>query len=94
MVETAHLTSQVARRLLPEPEVNVFDRSEAAKAIREHVVTEYHLCGSCAMGVVVDEWLRVKGVKGLRIVDASVPPITSVATSWQARMRWQRKRQI
>lgn len=74
VVETAHLTSQVARRLLPEPEVNVFHRSEAAKAIHEHVATEYHPCGSCAMGVVVDERLRVKGVKELRTVDGSVFP--------------------
>ncbi|SLM40510.1 aryl-alcohol dehydrogenase protein [Lasallia pustulata] len=74
VVETAHLTSQVARRLLPEPEVNVFHRSEAAKAIHEHVATEYHPCGSCAMGVVMDERLRVKGVKELRTVDGSVFP--------------------
>jgi choline dehydrogenase-like flavoprotein len=26
------------------------------------------------MGVVVDEWLRVKGLAGLRVVDASVMP--------------------
>ena len=43
----------------------------------------YHLCGSCAMGSniktsVVDNRLRVHGVQGLRIVDASVfPNITS-----------------
>ncbi|GJH08116.1 GMC family oxidoreductase N-terminal domain-containing protein [Caballeronia novacaledonica] len=43
----------------------------------------YHLCGSCAMGAdaatsVVDARLRVHGVDGLRIVDASVfPNITS-----------------
>jgi choline dehydrogenase len=43
----------------------------------------YHLCGSCAMGVdaatsVVDARLRVHGIDGLRIVDASVfPNITS-----------------
>jgi choline dehydrogenase len=31
--------------------------------------------GSCAMGKVVDTNLRVKGLKNLRIVDASVLPI-------------------
>ena len=39
----------------------------------------YHLCGSCMMGrdvetSVVDARLRVHGVPGLRIVDASVFP--------------------
>ncbi|MCM2473677.1 choline dehydrogenase [Rhizobium sp. CG5] len=39
----------------------------------------YHLCGSCAMGPdpatsVVDARLRVHGVEGLRVVDASIFP--------------------
>jgi choline dehydrogenase len=39
----------------------------------------YHLCGTCAMGsdtqrAVVDSRLRVHGVQGLRIVDASIFP--------------------
>ena len=43
----------------------------------------YHLCGSCAMGPdtatsVVDSRLKVHGVPGLRIVDASIfPNVTS-----------------
>ena len=36
--------------------------------------TIHHPAGTCAMGSVVDGQLRVKGVKGLRIVDASVFP--------------------
>ena len=44
------------------------------------MVSNYHLAGSCMMaprgkGGVVDERLRVHGVKGLRVVDASVFPI-------------------
>ncbi|XP_063893440.1 ecdysone oxidase isoform X1 [Helicoverpa armigera] len=44
--------------------------------------TQYHAIGTCAMGVegkgVVDERLKVRGVRGLRVVDASVmPSITS-----------------
>ena len=39
----------------------------------------YHLCGSCAIGVndkisVVDASLKVHGLKGLRVIDASVFP--------------------
>ena len=46
---------------------------------RANASSIYHLCGSCAMGPdaetsVVDGRLRVHGVEGLRIVDASVFP--------------------
>lgn len=46
---------------------------------RANASSIYHLCGSCAMGPdaetsVVDARLRVHGVEGLRIVDASVFP--------------------
>ncbi|XP_075973647.1 ecdysone oxidase-like [Anticarsia gemmatalis] len=37
------------------------------------------VCGTCAMGSVVDAKLRVKGVKGLRVADASVIPTIPVS---------------
>ena len=36
--------------------------------------TIYDPTGTCGMGRVVDERLRVMGVRGLRVVDASVMP--------------------
>ncbi len=57
------------------------DTLDGAKAIlRQFSGTNYHPCGTCAMapqdrGGVVDERLRVHGVKGLRVVDAAIMPI-------------------
>jgi choline dehydrogenase len=45
-----------------------------------HSDTEYHPCGTCKMGpaldpmAVVDHTLRVHGLTGLRVVDASIMP--------------------
>src|SRR4051795_1478063 len=52
--------------------------SESEDDLREHVARTtfavYHPVGTCAMGSVVDAELRVQGVEGLRVVDASVMP--------------------
>lgn len=65
----------------PGPQVNT--REGFLQYFREQSGSIYHLCGSCAMGddphtSVVDARLRVHGVDGLRVVDASIfPNITS-----------------
>jgi choline dehydrogenase len=52
---------------------------ETDDALRDHIArnttTLYHPVGTCAMGGVVDSELRVNGVEGLRVVDASVMPM-------------------
>ncbi|GAB2745283.1 FAD-dependent oxidoreductase [Melaminivora jejuensis] len=51
---------------------------EMAQFVRQHADTIYHPVGSCRMGPgpqdVVDAQLRVHGVPGLRVVDASIMP--------------------
>lgn len=65
----------------PGPQVN--SREGFLQYFREQSGSIYHLCGSCAMGPdaqtsVVDDRLRVHGIAGLRVVDASIfPNITS-----------------
>jgi 4-pyridoxate dehydrogenase len=42
--------------------------------VRASSITVHHPLGTCRMGDVVDEELKVKGTTGLRVVDASVMP--------------------
>jgi choline dehydrogenase len=60
------------------PDRNDLDDSELVAYIRAKAETVYHPVGTCRMGgdehAVVDPALRVRGVEGLRVVDASVMP--------------------
>ncbi len=51
---------------------------ELVAHVRRHTQTLYHPVATCAMGAgedaVVDSSLRVRGIEGLRVVDASVMP--------------------
>lgn len=76
--------SRWSREVVPGSEVKT--DAQILEAIRKGATTVYHLVGTCRMGTddrcVVDPELRVNGVDGLRIVDASVmPKITSANTN-------------
>ena len=68
------LAQCVAERWLPRPETDIGDRGQLEDYVRKHSNSEYHPLGTAAMGKVVDSRLRVKGVAGLRVCDASVFP--------------------
>lgn len=74
--ETEPLAAYRERELLPGPDATS-DEALAAFVL-ERYQTLYHPVGTCRMGVdplaVVDPALRVRGVEGLRVVDASVMP--------------------
>ncbi|TQS44780.1 GMC family oxidoreductase [Cryptosporangium phraense] len=80
---TEPMASRVVREVFPGPDVRS-DEDLSAIARRTHQ-TVYHVCGTARMGAaddplaVVDPSLRVRGLAGLRIADASVfPTVPSV----------------
>lgn len=65
-----------ARELHPGPGIG--DGDDLVEYVRSTVVTYHHQVGTCAMGVdaraVVDPRLRVYGIAGVRVADASIMP--------------------
>lgn len=77
------IASKPAFAALIEDEVypgqQVDDEAKMAEFIRQKAWTVFHQCGTCRMGrdgdtSVVDARLRVHGVEGLRVADASIFP--------------------
>jgi choline dehydrogenase len=62
-----------------QPEASVISDAQIEDDIRRRAETIYHPVGTCRMGSdnhsVVDARLRVNGVRGLRVADASVMPL-------------------
>ncbi|MFN0191439.1 MAG: GMC family oxidoreductase [Aestuariivirga sp.] len=81
---------KISRRLFAQPAFDPYRGEEyqpgsAAQSdadldayIRSEVTSNYHLSGTCKMGgdpmAVVDHTLRVHGIEGLRVIDASIMP--------------------
>jgi choline dehydrogenase len=68
------------------PDLDAMESDELIADFRARASTVYHPVGTCRMGgagdSVVDAALRVHGVDGLRVVDASVfPTVTSANTN-------------
>ncbi|KAL2421492.1 Dehydrogenase citC [Exophiala dermatitidis] len=68
------LAKSLADRELPPQDQNMDTQEKWVDYVKNHISTQYHLIGTCALGQAVDNQLRVKGVNGLRVVDASVFP--------------------
>ncbi|KGO36760.1 Glucose-methanol-choline oxidoreductase, C-terminal [Penicillium expansum] len=73
--QSTSLIGKIGRRVSPPADLNLSNMDETRQFIRNHIVSYHHALGTCAMGQVVDEKLRVKGVRSLRVVDASVMPM-------------------
>ncbi len=77
-LQTPEMSNYVIREETPGAQVNTDD--ELLDFARQFGSTIYHFCGTCRMGraddpmAVVGPDLKVKGIDGLRVVDASVMP--------------------
>ena len=85
------LRSHISEEYAPGAEVAFDDEAATLDWARRTAVTIYHPTGTCKMGTdpmaVVDPRLRVIGVEGLRVADASIMPrITSGNTNAPAIM--------
>jgi choline dehydrogenase-like flavoprotein len=82
---TEPMARWIAREVFPGPDVQTDEELSGLARAAHHTV--YHVSGTCRIGAagdpaaVVDPQLRVRGIAGLRVADASVfPVITTVNT--------------
>lgn len=84
---TTPLADIIVKRVFPpEPPAGEPATEDFAAWVRDTTMTDWHPVGTCAMGGdegmrggVVDSRLRVYGVQGLRVCDASIMPLQIAA---------------
>ena len=89
IVRKIMMETETFKKYEPEeyrPGTHITDDEELIKAASEHAQTIFHPVGTCKMGnndeAVVNEKLKVHGIKNLRVIDASIMPhITSGNTN-------------
>jgi choline dehydrogenase len=73
----APIADVIDEEIAPGPQIR--SDEQIIDFIRANGTTTFHLVGTCRMGVdamsVVDERLRVHGLQGLRVADASIMPM-------------------
>lgn len=72
--QSPHLADKISKRLYPPATADMSDTEQMRTAVRDICMSEYHVCGSVAMGAATDTKLVVLGTKNVRCVDASVFP--------------------
>ena len=88
ILESEAMQKILQEELLPGPACRSDD--EWLAFARQYGMSAYHLVGTCKMGpgsdplAVVDPRLKVHGIDGLRVIDASVMPTTPSGNSCAA----------
>jgi choline dehydrogenase-like flavoprotein len=80
MLESSALRRALLKRSTLSIGALVLDEKALRTLVRRHAGLGWHVCGTCKIGsaddpgTVVDEECRVRGIDGLRVVDASIFP--------------------
>ncbi len=79
IARTEPVASVITEEYSPGPAIEDEDYDAVLNWARDTATTIYHPTGTCKMGsdpmAVVDDRLRVHGVEGLRVADASIMPV-------------------